>query len=95
MPVRYGVPILFGNQQKIEAMESLDELENWLDTHEGEELISVASYDELTHLLVNMYYNELFQENGKLKEDKLSQCISCVKKIGERYDAELEKKLCF
>lgn len=91
MPVRYGVPILFGNQQKIEAMESLDELENWLDTHEREELISVASYDELTHLLVNMYYDELFQENGKLKEDKLSQCISCVKKIGERYDAELEK----
>lgn len=90
MPVKYGIPIILGNQEMTDAMESLDSLENWLDTHEGEKIISGASYEELTRAFVNMYYDELVDESGKLKEDKLKQCISCVKKTGERYEAELE-----
>lgn len=90
MPVKYGIPILLGKQEMVDSMESLDSLENWLDTHEGQKIISEASYEELTRVFVNMYYDELIDENGKLREDKLKQCISCVKKVGERYDAELE-----
>lgn len=90
IPVRYGVPVLYGNQEKIEAMASLDELENWLDAHEGERLVGCTSYENLSYLLVNMYYDELFDESGKLREEKLSQCISCIKKIGERAESDLE-----
>lgn len=91
MPIKYGVPLLFGNQEKIDAMENLDTLEKWLNAHPEEKLIEAASYEELTRLFVNMYYEELFDENGKLKEDKLKQCISSVKETGQRYDAEIEK----
>lgn len=90
MPVKYGVPILIGKQEVLDAVGSLDALENWLDTHEGQKIISYSSYGDLTRLFVNMYYDELFDKEGKVKEDKLKQCISCAKRIGELYDAEIE-----
>lgn len=91
MPIRYGIPVLMGNQEMIDAMGSLDALESWLDSHEEQKIITYVSYGELTRLFVNMYYDELFDKDGKIKEDKLKQCISCAKKIGELDNAEIEK----
>ena len=91
MPIRYGIPVLMGNQEMIDAMGSLDALESWLDTHEGQKIITCVSYGELTRLFVNVYYDELFDKDGKINEDKLKQCISCAKKIGELDNAEIEK----
>ncbi len=90
MPIKYGIPVLMGNQEMIDAMGSLDTLENWLDTHEGQKIITQASYGELTRFFVNMYYDELFDKDGKLKEDKLKQCLSCAKRVGELDNAEME-----
>lgn len=90
MPVKYGVPVLMGNQEVIDALESLDTLENWLDTHEGQKIVSFSSYGSLTRFFVNMYYDELFDKDGKVNEEKLKQCISCAKRIGELDNAEIE-----
>lgn len=91
MPAKYGIPILYGNQEVIDAMEDLDTLEHWLNTHKDRSVFSNVTYDELTRLFVNMYYDELFDEAGKLKPDKLEQFLSCVKKAGERAQAEMER----
>lgn len=90
MPIRYGVPVLFGNQEKIDAMKNLDTLEAWLEENPEEKLTDSTTYAGLTEFFVNLFYDELFDENGKLDEEKMKQCISCVKKTGERYNAEIE-----
>lgn len=90
MPIKYGVPVLMGNEEIMDAFTDLDSLENWLDSHEGQKIISFSSYGSLTRFFVNMYYNELFDDQGKIIEDKLAQCISCAKRIGELDDAEMD-----
>ncbi len=91
MPVRYGVPILYGDQELTLALEKLDTLESWLKTHEDQPVFTGVTYDEITSLFVSMYAEELFDEDGKLNQDKLEQCLSCAKEIGERAQAEMEQ----
>lgn len=90
MPVRYGIPILYGNQEMIDAMDSLDSLQTWLDTHENQPLMNMVTYGELTRLFTNMYHDELMDDNGKIKKEKLKTCLSCIKEIGARIQAEME-----
>lgn len=86
MPVRYGLPLLFGSQELLDVAESLEAMENWLETH-PEKLMTGYSYKELTELFLRLYGNGLFDEEGKLSQEALSRCLSCIRKIGERYDA--------
>ncbi len=91
MPIRYGIPLLYGSQERLDAMESLDSLERWLDSH-GETYMAGLSYEELTQLFLKLYGEELFDQEGGLSREALAQCLSCIKKIGERDEAPMENE---
>lgn len=86
MPMRYGIPLLFGSQELLDAADSLTTLEAWLEEH-PEKFMSGYSYQELTELFLRLYGEELFDGDGKLSQEALSRCLSCIREIGRRYDA--------
>lgn len=49
--------------------------------------MSGYSYQELTELFLRLYGEELFDGDGKLSQEALSRCLSCIREIGRRYDA--------
>ncbi len=92
IPARYGLPILYGNQEMIDALDSLNNLKTWLDTHENQLFMDSVSYGELTGLFTNMYQDELMDKDVTLNKENLETCLYCIKEIGKRIDAELEKE---
>lgn len=89
MPVRYGIPLLYGKEEQLKALGTLTQLEEWLTSH-TEQLMAGQSYGELTNLFLTLYEEELFDGEGQISREALGRCLSCIKRIGERYDAELE-----
>lgn len=91
MPVKYGVPILYGAQDRTDAMQTMDTLEQWLEEHPDTPFMEYVSYEAFTKLLVNMYYEELFGTDGKLKEEALKQCLTIVKKAEVQIKESIEE----
>lgn len=92
MPVKYGMPLLLGTDEMMGTIDSLDVLSGWLAEHPDSSPFENATYEQLTKALVNLFYDELLDEDGKIKQDKLEQCLTCAKEMGDRTQAEMESK---
>lgn len=77
LPARIGIPILFGSQENMAALENLDALRSYVQSHPGEALFGKScSHDLLGMTLFNTMYEELLLEDRSLDEEKLAALLT-------------------
>lgn len=84
IPIRYGIPMLLGSDNKAEALESLDTLEAFIKANPDKTMFNLGAFQDFVKFLVNAYEQELYGEDGKLTEDKLIQCITLASTLAKQ-----------
>lgn len=87
LPARIGVPIAYGSQEARKALESLDELENYLRTYPEGKVFNMAFYDTVGKTLFSTMYQELFSD-GQLNQENLVRLFRCWKQICDNLDTK-------
>lgn len=85
MPARVKVLGIYGSQKEVKAMDSLDDLEKYLDSSSEDKLLGTVSYECYLKLLMKINYKELFQDNKNeaVSEEGLEKLLRTTKKLGE------------
>lgn len=76
LPARVGIPLVFGTSENMAALESLDALHSYIQSHSGESLFGKTSHDLLGMTLFHTMYEELLLEDGSLDEKNLAALLS-------------------
>ncbi|MGN0483472.1 MAG: hypothetical protein ACI4HI_07955 [Lachnospiraceae bacterium] len=93
MPIRYGVPLLCAQKEYQKAFATLDSLEKWLKKHPDRSLLDGGCYKEIDRLLLQLYSDEIFDENRGIRLEKCKQYLSVGKEIGARAKAEIDDQI--
>lgn len=88
MPVKFKIPILYGDDEVKRALESIDTLQAYMDANPEATVFGVANYDYISNFLFQLYQEEIVDSNGKIDQDKLVQLLELEAKIGENARAE-------
>lgn len=81
LPVRFGVPVIYGNEEVKEAMKSLDSLKAYLDEQPDASVFGVADRVYIRDFLFQIYQEEILEENGKVNQEKLAELLELEGKI--------------
>lgn len=87
LPARIGIPIVFGDEEAVDALESLDALENYLKNHPDGKVFSLIFYDSAAKTLFSCMYQELVQD-GNLNQENLARLFRCWKQICDNLDTK-------
>lgn len=85
LPARLGLPIAFGDEEAVRALDSLDALENYLQNHPDGKLFSLAFHDSVARTLFSTSYKDLIQD-GKLNQENLVRLFQCWKQVCDNLD---------
>ena len=66
MPVKFSVPIIYGDNQAKEALSSLDELKAYVETHSDHSIVGIAEREYIRDFLFQMYQDEIIRDDGKV-----------------------------
>ena len=83
IPARVSLPIIFGEDEKINACQSLDAFHTYLEQNPGERLFGTTTNDLAGMTLFNTFYEELVKEEGGLDEEKLTRFLNDWMKLCE------------
>lgn len=92
LPVRTKVLSIYGTQDEVEALQSLDSLAAYLEKGKGSELLAVRSYEYYLRLLLALNYKELFPEGEKkvIPEKELEKLLETAKKLAKAVGAKAD-----
>lgn len=92
MPVRMKVLGIYGSQEEVEALQSLDSLKDYLEKGDGKDILDNArSHEYFLRLLLTLNYKEIFEENGKkISEKELEKLLETAKMLGESIGVEAD-----
>ncbi|EGB91198.1 ABC transporter substrate-binding protein [Clostridium sp. D5] len=88
MPVKFKIPILYGDDEVKTALESIDTLQAYMDANPEATVFGVADYDYISNFLFQLYQEEIVGLDGKIDQDKLAQLLELEAKISENARAE-------
>lgn len=88
LPVRFKVLSIYGTEEEVAAMQSLDSLSAYLDANGGEDLLSANSFEAYLRLLMTLNYKELFLGGGAISETELTKLLETAKKFGDATGTE-------
>lgn len=83
VPARVNVPVMFGTEKEVMACESIDSLTAYVQNNPDKKLFGATSHDLIGMTIFHMFYDELKEENGGLKEKKMSELLSAWMQICE------------
>lgn len=89
MPVKFGVPIIYGNLEVKNALRSLDNLKAYLDSQPGASIFGVADRAYIRDFLFQIYQDEILDTDGKVDQEKLAALLELEKKIMVNARAEV------
>ena len=81
MPVKFSVPIIYGNEEAKEAFASADKLKAYVDAHPNESVVGVAERSYIRDFLFQMYQDEVIKEDGRVDQEKLAALLETEVKI--------------
>lgn len=96
LPVKFAVPILYGNEEAKEALKSFDSLKSYLKEHPDASIFGLADRGYIRDLLFQLYQDELLEENGKINKEKLAELLEIegqlvVNARADIFEANLEE----
>lgn len=89
LPIKFSVPLIFGNEDTKKALESLDSLNAFLEKDPQASVFGLADRDYIRDFLFQMYQEELFGEDGKVDQEKLADLLELAGKIAINAKSEL------
>lgn len=100
MPLKFKIPILFGDEEVKAALESIDTLQAYMDANPDASVFGVADYDYIRNFLFQLYQGEIVDPDGKIDQARLVQLLELESKIsvnaraaefeGEEYNTSYE-----
>lgn len=89
MPVRFSVPLVYGNEEAKEALDSLETLEAYVDAHPDKSIVGLAERNYIRDFLFQMYQDEIMEEDGRVNQEKLAALLTLETRIaaGARTEA--------
>lgn len=88
IPTRYGIPIMIGDQEKIEVLKTSEALKSYMKNHKWEDLIEMPDKNKLISLLVNIYYEDIVNEKQKINTELLAELIEIAGKAEDTGSVE-------
>lgn len=89
LPIKFVVPILYGNEDAKKALESFDSLKAFLEKDPQASVFGLANREYIRDFLFQIYQDELFGEDGKVDQEKLAELLELAGKIVENAKASL------
>lgn len=89
LPARIAVPIQFGSKEELEALESLDALHNYVETHPDSPLFGYTIHDSAGITLFHIMYQDLLLADGSLDEKKLTLLLEDWMQICEACNTKM------
>lgn len=89
MPVRFSVPIIFGDENAKEAILSLDKLTAYVDAHPDESILGVAEKSYIRDFLFQMYQDEIIGSDGRVDQEKLAALLEAETKLAVSSKSEV------
>lgn len=89
MPVRFSVPIIFGDENAKEAILSLDKLTAYVDAHPDESILGVAEKSYIRDFLFQMYQDEIIGPDGRVDQEKLAALLETETKLAVSSKSEV------
>lgn len=88
LPVKFSVPLMFGNQDTEQALESLDSLDAYLEANPDADIFGPAKSSYIRDMLFILYQDEVMGEDGKIDTQTLEKLLLTVEKIAENSGEE-------
>ena len=89
MPVRFSVPIIFGDENAKEAILSLDKLTAYVDAHPDESILGIAEKSYIRDFLFQMYQDEIIGPDGRVDQEKLAALLETETKLAVSSKSEV------
>lgn len=89
LPIKFSVPILFGNEDTKKALASLDSLKAYLGQDPQASVFGLADKEYIRDFLFQAYQDELFGTDGKVDQGKLTDLLELAGKIAVNAKASL------
>lgn len=81
IPVRFLYPIMFGNDEGMAAMQSLQTVRDY---NGSLPLLANKNHTEILKYLMNLYYTEIFNDDGTISKEHLVLLLEASKSIHDR-----------
>lgn len=81
VPARINVPVLYGTEEEVKALESLKNLSAYAERYKDRQLFGYDTYELSGMTLFNFFYDEIVNQDGSLNEEKLTELLSIWQKI--------------
>lgn len=88
LPIKFSVPILYGNEETKEALTSMDTLAAYLEENPDATVFGVADYTYIENFLFQLYQDEITGKDGKIHQKKLEQLFELERVIAKNAQAE-------
>lgn len=83
MPVKFSIPIIYGDEQAKAAFTSLESLKTYVEEHPDQSVVGVAERDYIRDFLFQLYQDEVIGEKGKVDKKKLTELLEVELRIAE------------
>ncbi len=89
MPVKFSMPVIYGDENTKAALSSLDSLKSYLEEHPQASIFGIAQRDYIRDFLFQMYQDEVINKDGKVDQEKLADLLEIEVKIAANARAEI------
>ena len=89
LPIKFGVPVLYGNEDAKKALESFDSLKAFLEQEPQASVFGLADKDYIRDFLFQLYQDDIFTADGKVDQEKLASLLELAGKITVNAKASL------
>ena len=89
MPVKFSVPVIYGDEDIKKALTDLDSLKAYLEGHPDASIFGLAGREYIRDFLFQMYQDEIVKEDGKVDQEKLADLLELEVKIAANARSEI------
>lgn len=90
IPLRYGIPMISGNSEVVDASSDLKTLSEYAKAHKGEKIFGDISYSDLINQFLSAHFCDFYNDNREIDKDKLAEFLSEIKTLSDNCGAVTE-----
>lgn len=88
LPVKFSVPVIYGDQEVQEALRSYDSLNAYLDKNPDASVFGLADHGYIKNIMFQLYQDEMIGTDHKIDQEKLAGLLEIVGKLCENTQTE-------
>ena len=81
MPIKFSVPVVYGDEQIQKALDSMESLKAYLDKNPDAAIFGVTNKEYIRDFLFQMYQEELLRQDGTVDKAKMEQLLALAVRI--------------